>query len=33
MIESARETELPAVIALGIMEIHKLPYHYKATGE
>ena len=30
MIESVREIELPAVIiALGIMEAHKLPYHYK----
>ena len=28
---SAREIDLPAGIALGIMETHKLPYHYKAT--
>jgi len=31
MIESAKEIELPAGIALGVMETHKLSYHYKVT--
>ena len=31
MTESAREIELPAGIAVGIMKTHKLPYHYKGT--
>jgi len=29
MIESAKEIELPAGIDLGVMETHKLSYHYK----